>query len=272
MSAEIDFSGLTPGEHRMPCPACDRGPKDTALSVKVDVDGGYVAFCHRCHYTETTRGWRAGLPPAARPKPTPAGATNWMRELWARCLPIDGVAADYLHTRHCVIPPADGDLRYIGALRHRSGYVGPALVGLVTDARTCKPLGLHRTWITATGKADVQPNKMMVGRVGGGVIRLWPDDAVTYGLGVAEGIETALSLAYAFQPVWSCMDAGNLAKFPPLPGIESLTIATDNDANGIGQCAAEACRDTWLVAGAYEVFITAQAENDLNDVAQEGLA
>src|SRR5690606_13343210 len=73
----------------------------------------------------------------------------------------------------------------------------------------------------------------------GGVIRLWPDESVTTGLGIAEGIETALSAAHAFQPVWSVLDAGNLCIFPVLDGIESLTISADNDAAGLK--AARAC-------------------------------
>ena len=57
--------------------------------------------------------------------------------------------------------------------------------------------------------------------------------------GVAEGIESALSLAWAFVPVWACIDAGNLAALPVLDGIEALTIAADNDP--AGQAAAQTC-------------------------------
>jgi putative DNA primase/helicase len=63
-----------------------------------------------------------------------------------------------------------------------------------------------------------------------GVIRLWPDEEVTLGLTVGEGIETCLVAARSgLVPVWATMSAGNLAAFPVLPGIEGLTVLVDHD-------------------------------------------
>ncbi|BAN24648.1 virulence-associated protein E [Caballeronia insecticola] len=42
------------------------------------------------------------------------------------------------------------------------------------------------------------------------------------------------------------IDAGNLAKLPPLPGIDALSIAVDADL--AGQRAAEACGERWALA------------------------
>ena len=78
-------------------------------------------------------------------------------------------------------------------------------------------------------------------------MRLWPDECVTYGLAVAEGIETALSIAHDYKPVWSVIDAGNMKSFPVLPGIETLIIGADHDEAGIA--AATACADRWAAAG-----------------------
>src|SRR3954454_10944075 len=50
-----------PGEHRAPCPECARTkhrPRDDALAVKLDADGGAVWHCHRC-------GWHGSLRPLA---------------------------------------------------------------------------------------------------------------------------------------------------------------------------------------------------------------
>jgi len=133
-----------------------------------------------------------------------------------------------------------------------------------------EPLTLHRTWICANGdKAACDPPRMLLGnhRKAGGVIRLWPDDAVTTGLGIAEGIETALSLAHGFTPVWACIDAGNLAAFPVLEGIESLVIAADHDEAGIS--AANACATRWTDAGReVRIVMPDQAKTDLNDLAR----
>jgi putative DNA primase/helicase len=128
--------------------------------------------------------------------------SRWLR-YWQALGPVRDVGRKYLETRQCALPPADGDLRFDPAARHPGGNVGPCLVALVTDVATCVPISLHRTWVNADGtKADVDPPRLLLGghRKAGGVIRLWPDEALTHGLAIAEGIESALSLALAFQP------------------------------------------------------------------------
>lgn len=210
---------------------------------------------------------RPVTPRLAPPSPAPERRTtlsDYGMDLWDQCTALSGVALGYLKTRRCVQPPADGDLRWHPSLKHPSGYVGPALVALITNVHTRVPLSLHRTWITPTGKADLDaPRLPLAGHsTKDGVIRLWPDETVTTGLGVAEGIETALSLAWAYQPVWACIDAGHLGKFPVLDGIESLVIARDRDTAGERAC--RACAGRWTVEGR-DVFLTTQQANDLND-------
>lgn len=192
------------------------------------------------------------------------------KELWRASSALGGEAVAYLQARCCVIPPVDGHLRWHPALKHPpSGIPCPALVALVTDAVDGRPLSLHRTWIRANGsKASFEPARMLLGghRKAGGVVRLWPDEAVTTGLGIAEGIETALSLAHAAQPVWACMDAGNMAALPPLTGIEALTIAADHDDAGIE--AAQACGERWAAVGReVRIVLPEQRGADLNDIA-----
>jgi hypothetical protein len=97
----------------------------------------------------------------------------------------------------------------------------------------------------------------------GGVIRLWPDDWVSRGLAIAEGIETALSLARGFVPVWCCIDAGNLAAFPVLTGIESLTVAVDHDPAGLKAYASVAGR--WRESGREVRRLLSAAGQDFND-------
>jgi len=199
----------------------------------------------------------------------PQGLSDWAQRLWDHeCKPLYSAALDYLKYRHCAIPPEDGDLRYHPALKHPSGYVGPCLVALITAVRTQKPLSLHRTWITPTGKASVEPARMLLKDhpIKNGVIRLWPDDHVNALLGIAEGIETALSLAWAPMPTWATIDAGHLGKFPVLNGIGTLVIAQDNDVAGIA--ASATCAARWAAAGR-DVRVTRQTSNDLNDALTE---
>jgi hypothetical protein len=276
----IAWSDFPAGSHRVRCPACAKERRnDKTLGVTIHPDGTGVAHCYRCSLVQTHRPTQAPRP-ARRPRPAPAPAparpapTTHPRlsaqglALWSECLPVAGAALAYLQARRCRIPPADGHLRWHPRLRHPSGYTGPALVALITDTLTREPLSLHKTWVLADGrKAELDsPRLLLAGhRKRGGVIRLWPDEAVTTGLGVAEGIESALSLAWAFVPVWACIDAGNLAALPVLNGIEALTIAADNDP--AGQAAAQTCATRWAAAGR-AVWVTRQRDNDLNDLVQ----
>ena len=264
------------GPARQPCPACGRGGRDKALSVTRNPDGSAVAHCFRCEYVETLRDERRAVVPSGNKprKPAPQAPQRFEvlspygRELWAACKPVSGPARAYLEARGCVLPPDDGDLRWHPALRHPpSGYEGPALVALLTDAVDGTPRTLHRTWVMPSGhKAPVDPPRMLLGghRKAGAVCRLWPDDYVTHGLAIAEGIETALSLAHGMTPVWACIDAGNLAAFPRLPGIECLTVAADFDEAGLG--AARACAARWRAVGRTVRMVLPDAfGRDLND-------
>jgi putative DNA primase/helicase len=268
----LDPAKLKPGENRLPCPECARGKGDTALSVSLKSNGTVVWFCHRCYLT----GANGQYVPAARPlmshQAAPErieksrGLSDYGRELYSHGGLITGIARDYLDARSCVIPPPDGDLRFIEELKHPSGYIGPALVALITDAETKAPLSLHRTWIKPDGrKADVNPPRLLLKGhpVAGGVIRLWPDDSVTSGLGIAEGIETALSLAHGYTPVWACIDAGHMEKFPILKCIDELVIAADNDP--AGQKAADMCAQRWVSHSTVRIVIAGIKGADLND-------
>ena len=258
------------GARRQRCPACGRSDRDKTLGVTVDQGRG-VAHCFRCGHIETIRGERrAGVAPM-RSTPKHETLSDFGAELWSACRPVGGEARAYLQARGCVIPPRDGDLRWHPALRHPpSGTAGPALVGLVTHAVTRTALSLHRTWVRADGsKAPVDPPRMLLGghAKAGGVVRLWPDEAVTTGLAVGEGAETCLSIACAFEPVWSLIDAGGLASFPVLRGVESLLVAADNDASGTGQRAAHACAQRWAAEGReVHVVMSPHTQTDLNDV------
>lgn len=265
----ITFSDYDVGQHRLECPRCGRGGRDKTAGLKIDPDGSGVLNCFRCSYTESFTPDRGA---AVRRAPTikarsqvqqHRGLSDWGLVLWNSTQDLGGVAAQYLRARHCVVP-AYGDLRWHPSLKHPSGYVGPALVALITDVLTNKPLSLHRTWVTSTGKADIENPRLLLGNhsIVGGVIRLTPDDEVCGLLGIGEGIETALSLAHAPMPTWSTVDAGHLAQFPVLRGIRTLVIAVDNDPAGIA--AATACADRWADADK-TVLLTAQPENDLND-------
>ena len=115
--------------------------------------------------------------------------------------------------------------------------------------------------------------------MGGCVIRLWPDEEVTQGLVLGEGVETVLAAATTIVhrgtllgPAWAAGSAGNLESFPVLRGIESLTILTDNDVSGRGQQAAHRCGRRWREAGRYvALLVPRRAGTDFNDIIRENV-
>jgi hypothetical protein len=118
-----------------------------------------------------------------------------------------------------------------------------AIFALMTDPVTQKPCGVHRTFLKGDGS---KLTRKMLGRQG--VIRLSPDDEVTHGLGIVEGIEDGMAvLSCGWHPVWVVTSAGAIARLPVLRGIEALTIFADGDVAGLQ--AARACAARWEYAG-----------------------
>lgn len=188
-------------------------------------------------------------PRQLKPAPPPADLSLWSR---TRTITAEDLAGQYLAGRGCAIPPPDGDLRWCDSTYHwPSRQSWPALISLITDAITGMPMGIHQTFLASngSGKAPVtDPRLYPRGHSKkGGVVRLWPDSEVNLGLAIGEGIETCLTAARGFTPVWAALDAGNIKNFPVLTGIEALTILADNDVAGIN--AAETCADRWNFAG-----------------------
>jgi hypothetical protein len=184
-------------------------------------------------------------------------------------------AARYLLDRGCALPVTD-EIRFHPSITHPiSKLTMPAMVSRITDFRTSEPLSLHFTWLTSDSAAAViEPRKTLLGGhvKQGGVIRLCPDEDVTFGLGLAEGIETALSiLAAGWSPIFASVNASNLAKLPVLDGIDSLTVFADNDASGAGLRASEDLAARWHGAGR-EVRIATPpiVGTDWNDHSWEG--
>jgi Toprim domain len=195
-----------------------------------------------------------------------AARTRRALELWREAKPIGfSLAAEYLLIERGIteLPPRlDGSARFhpncpFGQARH------PCLVGLMRDVRTNEPKALHRTALTAEGR---KLDRRVFGPKAGACIKLSPDDDVELGLTIGEGIETVLAgMRLDYRPAWACGDAGNLAAFPVLAGIDALTILTDHD--DAGQRAAAMCAERWLDASV-EVFRVKSRSpgEDINDL------
>jgi len=182
-----------------------------------------------------------------------------MGRLWDSCIPLPGTPAErYLHGR---------GLSYNGdAIRFRPA--GCTMAVAITDAETGALVGVQQTHLKRDGTPKRRPDgtrlKLTAG-YGAGVVRLSADEDVTYGLAVAEGVETAL--AAPFRPIWACLTANNLSAFPVLAGVECLTIFADNDASGTGQKVAFACAERWHAAGKeVEIRMLAEVGRDYADL------
>ncbi len=250
-------------------------------------EGGGVLDLIRVHTGLTGREaleW-IGLPPddadhtprrSPRPDPRPDPQTDVdarqrierAGDIWRAAVPIeDTPAAAYLIGRGCAMPPAGADvIRYHPACPYTGGAV-PCMVALMTRAEDCRAVAIHRTPITMAGERDRTRPKKMLGPSGGAVIRLCDDADVTVGLGLAEGIETGLSvLAAGWAPIWAAGSAGTIRTFPVLGGIEALTVFADHDASGAGLDAARAVARRWSEAGREATITTPPAVGtDWND-------
>jgi hypothetical protein len=190
-------------------------------------------------------------PPAKRASVVPIEWSGRAESYWRRTEPLAGTIGEtYLHHRGCVVPPPDSDLRFLTAIEGEP----PRLCGRITDALTGKPISLHFTFLAADGRGKA--GRIVYGErrdkdylrghlTRGGCVRLWPDECVTSGLALGEGIESTLAAAHIFRPAWAAMDAGHMETFPVLDGIDSLTIFADNDESSRGINAAQVCAERW---------------------------
>ncbi|MCC6170686.1 MAG: toprim domain-containing protein [Gammaproteobacteria bacterium] len=264
-----DLAVLPIGSHRVRCEHCGKGPTDKTLGVTVEHDGA-VFHCFRCGLAGSHHHDREVIrhAPIRTPSVTPKLEWSTLAEsIWQRTQALRGTLGEvYLQHRGCALPPRDSHLRYLPPDdRHP-----PTLCAAITDARTGKPLSLHFTRLAADGRGKVGTDfdKLLLKghRKAGGVIRLWPNEAVATGLCIAEGIETALAAAHAYEPVWACVDASNLEAFPVLDGIECLVIVADHDERGLGAAAKVGQR--WADAGRETSITTPDATGtDLADLA-----
>jgi hypothetical protein len=154
--------------------------------------------------------------------------------IWHESVRAEGTHVEtYLRSRGIqgAIPPT---LKFHSRLFHTSRTYHPAMVGAVTLWPSKTVVGVHRTYLTASGtdKAILSPNKMMLGLIKGGAVRLSP---IGTKLILAEGIETALSCFTATNiPTWSCLSTSGMMDVvvPPLEITQEIIVCADGDSAG----------------------------------------
>jgi len=283
------------------CPVC--GPQHKGASAKRKVMrtyelGGsrFAVRCQRCGL----KGWVApdnGAPRPERPVITAAPPdeeeerarrrkAELAERIWRGSSSIVGTAGEaYLAKRGIELTtvPNYGGLRWHPRCPWES-KTAACIISRFTDVVTGEPRGIHRRPIDGQKPRTLGPMR-------GCVIRLWPDQLVTTGLVLGEGVETVLAAATRvthrgtlLQPALAAGNAGNLEDFGcifdedgnavvALAGIETLTLLVDNDASGAGQEAAAICARRWLAAGREVIRLVPRTTGeDFNDIIRNGSA
>jgi putative DNA primase/helicase len=187
----------------------------------------------------------------------------------AGCVPIiETVAQRYLVERG-LEDPICPDLLFNDDLSDfdtKRGWCG--MVAIVRDGAGEPTGGIHRTYLLDDGSAKAPPGKKMLGHVASGSVRLSAigDDGH---LGVAEGIETALSAAAIFNvSTWAALSADGLRRWEWPASIKRVTIFAD--AGTAGQQAAANLAERLKAAGIPHAILSPLHGDDFNDDLRHG--
>ncbi len=240
------------------CPAHD--DRSPSMSVTETRDGRPLVYCHAgCSQTELLSALRArGLWDGdAKVDPSYPGyltrphdghrdrddreRQQYARDLWDRSNRIKGtLVAEYLNRRGIRLPNWPDDLGYMPLLEHKpSGKSFPVMIAALRDGRG-QVVAVQRTWLAKDGsaKAPVESPKMTVGPMGKAAVKLSGAGPI---IGLAEGVETALSARMLFQiPVWATLSANRLGAVELPLEVESLVIFADKGKVGMDSALAAA--------------------------------
>ena len=251
------------------CRGCAQGGGD-AISLVRHLDGldfrGAVALL--AGSTPTERPQTVEAPPPKRdPKADEIVRRNAALIIWNQAVDPRGTLVEkYLNGRGLDLPEeaAFEAIRFHPrGIDHR-----PGMICLVRHIVTNEPQGIHRTALASDGTAIERKGKTYrksFGTLTDGAIKLDPDEDVTQGLCIGEGVETCLAgRQRGFRPVWAAISTHGIATFPILPGIEGLTIFGEADAANARDV--EACASRWRGLGCEVIVTDPLLGSDLNDV------
>lgn len=254
---------------RIPCPA--HGGRDSNCSLWRDEHGQLRAKCwsHGCPQCDILVA--LGEPDRLRVEAAHAldggHRTELARRIWRESRPARGSLVEvYLRSRGITLatPPS---LRFHPSLRHPSGRYAPAMVAAVQSAAG-GTVGVHRTFLKSDGseKADLEPNKAMLGPCAGGAVR-FAEAAST--LAIAEGIETSLSISQACPDlaVWAALSTSGLRRLALPDRVYEVIICTDADP--AGERAALAAAERFAQEGRRVKIARPNGTNDYNDLLLE---
>lgn len=193
--------------------------------------------------------------------------------IWDAALPAKGTPVEaYLRARGIRLP-VSAELRYAPRLFHGpSRQSFPAMVARISEARGF--CAIQRTYLdpNAPKKAPVPKDQQKRGKgaMYAGAVRLREPGEV---LGIAEGIETALSATQLYQiGTWAVLSAVRLSRIEIPSHVRSLVIFAD--AGAAGKREAFAAADIYEARGLPTEIVTPEADypeeggDDFNTVLQ----
>jgi putative DNA primase/helicase len=266
-------AGFLNGRHQ-PCPMC--GGKDRARFD--DKEGAGTFFCTHCGAGDgvslvmKANGWDfktaaqkiealIGSVEVRAPKTRTdiAKQMQAIRQAWSASKPIGKLVHRYLFGRG--IDP--GDVPDI-----REAFAACEMRALIRDANGigCQ---VHRTRLTLEGrKAEGNCRLFMPGPIPeGSAVRLMPHGET---LGIAEGIETALSASILFSvPCWAALNTSLLKKWRPPADVKHVIVFGDADTNYAGQAAAYELARQLSDKREVSVKMPQKAGADWNDILSE---
>lgn len=193
--------------------------------------------------------------------------TGYASKLWdASFLADNTIVRTYLNSRGITVAiPAD--IRFLPGHKHNpSGRRYPVMIAGIKHWSSKDVIAVHRTWLLpdGSGKAPVNPKKMMLGpALGGGVQLSEPAQTMV----VAEGLETALTvLQETGLPVWAGLSTSGMVglALPALPLGQQIIIACDNDPAGLK--AANRAAENWTKQGRDVRLAIPPSNQDFNDL------
>ncbi len=263
-----------------PCPVCqpERRHDQNALSLKGG-HKGMLAYCHKssCKFSDIAAalGLITGtirLPTSeslakreSERKSKALQRSRQARSVWLEAQPITGTIAELYLRRRGITSALGNSLRFHPAAWH--GASAKRLPALVARIAGSDNFAIHRTYLQSdgSGKADVDPTKVMLASTAGGAVRLID------GIGplvVSEGIETALSLASGSlahtATIWAALSTSGLRRLRLPASPAKLIIAADGDAAGLD--AAHVLAHRAVALGWSVSLLPAPEGRDWNDI------
>lgn len=276
----LDLPPLTGGKHwQGECPLC-KGKGKFRFTNRYD-QGDWICVCgsgdgfdlimqrDRLTYAEAAKKVDELIGHKSDLKPMPPTLAQTESERFKRLQQLGGSPVElYLQLRGIEVLPQRA-VRFSPSEYYDEAAKHPAMVAIAADDRG-RPVYRHCTYLDGSDKigAEVQRKLFTLTEYQGScAVRLFQ---VTEEMGIAEGIETALSAAQIYKtPTWSTLNACLMERFKAPEGVKHLTIYADNDSHGRGLGAAFTCAWKNLLANNEVERVTVVwpvTVNDFNDM------